>query len=75
MSLIGAAATAPTTALMVGFTAIVGLTFRRSYQAIDLVVGAVETTTVEFVEAVGHEGVKVVPVFIAAAVTMVLLLL
>ena len=65
----------PTTVLAVGFVTVIGFMSRRSYEASDTVVGAVEASTVEFVEAVGHESTKVVPVLVGILITLLLVLL
>ena len=39
------------------------LAVRRTYQAVDTVIYAVENKTVEFVEAVGYESVRAAPIY------------
>ena len=51
------------------------MTIRRTYEAADSVIGAVENVTVQFVHEVGEESIKVVPLLIGVFITLVLLLL
>ena len=51
------------------------LVIRRSVDAVDVVIGAVENKTVEFVGAVGEEGIKCIPVVLGIIMVLMLLLL
>ena len=57
-------------AVMVG-----GLIGHRSYATFDVVLTAVENTTVGVMQAVAEETTKVIPIFVGIAVTLVLVLL
>ena len=74
----------PATVVPVGLLALLGLVCRRSYEAFDTVVAAVESstvnvvaavenTTVDLVEAVGQESARAVPVIFGVAVVLLLL--
>ena len=65
----------PTTAI--GFSAVLmgGLIGHRSYETFDVVLTAVENTTIGVMNAVTEETTKVIPIFIGIAVTLVLVLL
>jgi tetrahydromethanopterin S-methyltransferase subunit G len=60
---------------MMGMFAVLAMMCRRSYEAFDTVVDAIELSTVEFVQIVGQESNRAVPILVGAAVTFVLLLL
>jgi len=62
----------PATALTLAGVALGGLMCRRSYEAFDTVVEAVESSTVGVVEAIGEQTTKVVPVVIGIAITLML---
>ena len=51
------------------------MTIRRTYEAADSVIGAVENVTVQFVHEMGEESIKVVPLLIGVFITAILLLL
>ena len=58
-----------------GFAATIIMACKRSYEAFDVVVTAVENSTVEFVGVIEEESKKAVPIIIGAIVTLILLLL
>ena len=65
----------PTTALVAGAVAMTGIMLRRSYETFDIVLTAVENSTVGIVEAVTQETTRALPVFMGVAVTLLLLFL
>jgi len=65
----------PATAAVVGAVAVAGIIFQRSYETFDIVLAAVENSTVEIVEAVTHETTKAIPIFMGIVVTLILLFL
>ena len=52
-----------------------GLVLRRSYHAVDKVIETAENTTVNFVEKIGEAGIGLIPLFVGAITTLVLLFL
>ncbi len=65
----------PATAIGLGAVLMGGLVGHRSYETFDVVLTAVENTTVGVMQAVAEETTKVIPIFIGIAVTLVLVLL
>ena len=65
----------PATAIGLGAVLMGGLVGHRSYETFDVVLTAVENTTVGVMQAVAEETTRVIPIFIGIAVTLVLVLL
>jgi hypothetical protein len=61
-------------AVLVAATIASMLVIRRSVDAVDVVIGAVENKTVEFVGAVGDEGIRMIPVVLGIFVVLLLIL-
>ncbi len=62
-------------ALLVAATTASVLVSQRGVDAVDVVIGAVENKTVEFVGAVGDEGFKMIPVVLGIIMVLMLILL
>ena len=71
----GSSAVQPTAVMTAGLLAVLGVMLRRSYEAFDVVVEAVENSTVQFVTAVGEESTKAVPVVFGMVLTLLLVVL
>ena len=65
----------PVTAIGMSAVMVGGLIGHRSYATFDVVLTAVENTTVGVMQAVAEETTKVIPIFVGIAVTLVLVLL
>ena len=59
------------TGAIVALMAAVIMTIRRTYEAADSVIGAVENVTIHFVHEVGEESVKIVPLLIGIFITQI----
>ena len=64
----------PTPTMVVSMLAVLGLVCRRSLQAFDTVITAVEVVTVDVVEAVGQETTRAVPVLAGVLLTLILVI-